>query len=136
MTQEGCYDLIVSNPPFFNNGVLPTGDARTIARHTATLTYRQLIEGAMRLLTDEGTLAFISPTDAEGDIIEAAAFAPLPVRCLTRVIPVTGAPPKRTLWQLSRRDIPYREDSITIANCDGSFTAQYIALTGAFYLKM
>ena len=130
------YDLIVSNPPYFTNGVLPTGDARTVARHTASLTYRQLIEGSARLLSDDGLLALITPTDAEGDIIEAATFASLPVRQVTRVIPVEGALPKRTLWLLSRRAVPYREDTLTIAHSDGTFTSEYIALTGAFYLKM
>ena len=130
------YELIVSNPPYFTNGVLPTGNARTQARHTASLTYRQLIEGAARLLTDEGTLALISPTDVESDIIEAATFASLPVRQMVHVIPVEGTAPKRTLWLLSRRDIPYHEDTLTIAHHDGTFTDEYIALTGAFYLKM
>ena len=130
------YDLIVSNPPYFTNGVLPAGDARTQARHTGTLSYRQLIEGAAHLLTDDGTLALITPTDAEGDIIEAATFASMPVRRLTRVIPVEGATPKRTLWILSRRDMTYREDTLTIAYRNGAFTSDYIALTGAFYLKM
>ena len=130
------YDLIVSNPPYFTNGVLPTGDARTVARHTASLTYLQLIEGAARLLSDDGLLALITPTDAEGDIIEAATFASLPVRQVTRVIPVEGAQPKRTLWILTRHDMPYREDTLTIAHSDGTFTSEYIALTGAFYLKM
>ena len=133
--QEG-YDLIVSNPPYFTNGVLPTGDARTMARHTASLTYQQLIEGAAHLLNDEGILSLISPVEAYGDIIEAAAFASLPVRRLTHVIPVEGALPKRLLWQLSRRDAPYGEDSLTIAHSDGTFTSEYVALTGAFYLKM
>ena len=130
------YDLIVSNPPYFTNGVLPTGDARTQARHTGTLSYRQLIEGASRLLSDDGTLALITPTDAEQDIIEAATFASLPVRQLTRVIPVEDAAPKRTLWLLSRRDMAYCEDTLTIAHRDGTFTSDYVALTGAFYLKM
>ncbi len=136
MTQERYYDLIVSNPPFFTNGILPTGEARTTARHTGSLTYRQLIDGAMGLLTNDGSLALISPTDAEGDIIEAATFASLPVRQLVRVIPVEGAAPKRTLWLLSRRDMDYIEDWITIAHRDGTFTSEYVALTGAFYLKM
>lgn len=136
MDAGGRYDLIVSNPPFFTNGVLPTGDARTTARHTGALTYRQLIDGAVRMMTADGDLALISPTDAEGDIIEAAAFASLPVRQMVRVIPVEGAAPKRTLWLLSHRDIPYREESITIAHADGTFTREYIDLTGAFYLKM
>lgn len=130
------YDLIVSNPPYFTNGVLPTGEARTQARHSNMLTYHQLIEGASRLIADDGMLALITPTDAEQDIIESATFASLPVRQQVRVIPVEGGAPKRTLWLLSRREMPYLEATITIAHLDGSFTHEYIALTGAFYLKM
>lgn len=130
------FDVIVSNPPFFTDGVLPAGDARIAARHTQSLTYRQLIEGAARLLSSHGALALISPTDAEGEIIEAATFATLPVRQVTHVIPVDGALPKRTLWLLTPRDIAYHEDTLTIANRDGTFTQEYIELTGDFYLKM
>ena len=130
------YDLIVSNPPYFTNGVLPSGEARTVARHTHTLTYTQLIVGALALLTQDGILALVSPTTAEHDVIEAATFASLPVTMMTRVIPVDGAPPKRLLWQLSRRDVPFQENELTIAHTDGTFTSEYVALTGAFYLKM
>lgn len=136
MKEEERYDLIVSNPPYFTNGVLPTGDARTTARHTGTLNYNQLIDKAARLLSDDGSLALITPIEAENDIIQASTFASLPTRRITRVIPVEGAAPKRILWQLSRRDIPYHEETLTIAHSDGSFTSEYIALTGAFYLKM
>lgn len=132
----GPYDLIISNPPYFTDSLLPPDSGRTLARHTASLSYRQLIEGASRLLASNGQLALISPTDAEGIIVEASAFAALPVRRLTRVIPVEDATPKRTLWLLSRQDIPYREDTLTIAHRDGTFTPEYIDLTGAFYLKM
>lgn len=130
------YDLIVSNPPYFDNGVLPDGAARSQARHTQTLDYRQLIEGATQLLAEEGMLAIITPTDAEKTIIEASTFASLPVRQLTRVIPVTGAPPKRTLWVMSHAGMTYQENSITIADKSGAFTSEYVELTGAFYLKM
>lgn len=133
---ETHYDLIISNPPYFTNGILPTGDARTTARHTGSLSYRQLIEGASRLLTGEGSLALITPTNAEQEIIEAATFASLPVRQVTRVIPVDGAIAKRTLWLLSQHNLPYHEDTLTIAHSDGAFTSEYIALTSAFYLKM
>lgn len=130
------YDLIVSNPPYFTDSLLPPDKARTVARHNRSLTYRQLIDGAARLLNEDGSLCLISPTDAESEIIEAATFSSLPVRQLTRVIPVDGAAPKRTLWLLSRHDKPYHEDNLTIAHRDGTFTREYIDLTGDFYLKM
>ncbi len=136
MAEGKTYDLIVSNPPYFTNGVLPTGDARTTARHTGTLNYHQLIEVAARLLSDDGSLAIITPIEAEGEIIQAATFASLPVREIMRVIPVEGAAPKRIMWLLSRCQIPYHEETLTIAHSDGSFTSEYVALTGAFYLKM
>lgn len=136
MTSTDSYDLIVSNPPYFTDSLLPPDAARTLARHTGSLSYRQLIEGAAQRLTDDGMLALISPTDAEGAIIEAAAFASLPVKNITRVIPVEGAAAKRTLWLLSRREMPYRETTLTIAHRDGTFTSEYIALTRDFYLKM
>ena len=136
MGDEKRYDLIVSNPPYFTHGVLPTGDARVQARHTRSLTYGGLIDGASRLLTATGSLSLITPTDAEAEVIEASTFAALPIRAMSRVIPVEGAAPKRTLWLLSRSESPYRDETLTIAHSDGTFTDEYIALTGDFYLKM
>ena len=130
------YDLIVSNPPFFIESLPPTDAARTIARHTQTLSYKQLIEGAAQLLTDNGILAFISPIETESDIIENSAFASLPVRHITRVFPKEGAAPKRILWTLSRQGGQYHEDSLTIIGRDGIYTDEYVELTGAFYIKM
>ena len=60
MGGEKRYDLIVSNPPYFTHGVLPTGDARVQARHTRSLTYGGLIDGASRLLTATGSLSLIT----------------------------------------------------------------------------
>ena len=136
MEAQEPYDLIVSNPPYFTESLLPPDVSRTLARHDQSLSYRQLIDGSARLLARDGILALISPTDAEGAIIEAATFASLPVKRKTRVIPVEGAAPKRTLWILSNAGIPSREDTLTIAHHDGTFTREYIELTSAFYLKM
>lgn len=136
MSDVAPYDLIVSNPPFFSNGVLPTGDARIVARHGHTLTYSQLISGASRLLSTDGMLAFISPVDAREAVIEASAMASLPVRRMVSVVPVEGAASKRLLWLLSRRDMSFIQDELTIAHRDGSFTSEYVMLTGSFYLNM
>ena len=133
--QEG-YDLIVSNPPYFTDSLLPPDAARSLARHTRTLTYRQLIDGAARLLSEHGTVAIITPVESESTVIEASTFASLHIQRLTRVVPVVGALPKRLLWQLTPGHTDHREDQLTIAHRDGTFTSDYIALTSPFYLKM
>lgn len=134
---NGCaYDLIVSNPPYFVDSLLPPDEARSLARHSRALTHRQLIGQAARLLTDDGLLALITPSDIEQQMMELAADASLAVQRVTRVLPVEGAAPKRTLWTLSRHSAACHEDTLTIARHDGSFTQEYIDLTKAFYLKM
>ena len=67
------YDLIVSNPPFFNNGVLAPDKSRQNARHTVELSFEQLIHKAISLLSDKGKLCLISATDAEEEITKSCA---------------------------------------------------------------
>src|SRR5688572_25791334 len=48
------YDLIVSNPPYFNNSHRPPNERRHQARHTITLPYHELIDATVRLLNNGG----------------------------------------------------------------------------------
>lgn len=57
------YDLIVSNPPFFKSGIRSPETKREKARHQAGLSVFSLIENARELLTENGRIAVIFPTD-------------------------------------------------------------------------
>ncbi|MBQ4138504.1 MAG: methyltransferase, partial [Muribaculaceae bacterium] len=70
----GKYNLIVSNPPFFTNGILPPDASRMSARHTQHLTYGQLLKNAEKLLADGGKMALITPFDNIKEIIEESVF--------------------------------------------------------------
>ena len=48
---EGVYDLIVSNPPYFQDSLKNPDSQRAIARHTDTLSYDELLKHSARLLT-------------------------------------------------------------------------------------
>jgi tRNA1Val (adenine37-N6)-methyltransferase len=43
---QGEYDSIVSNPPFFIDALAAPDEQRNMARHTATLTYAELMQAA------------------------------------------------------------------------------------------
>lgn len=55
------FDTIISNPPYFVDSLLSPDVARSTARHTATLSFEDLVEGIQRLLTTNGTFSLILP---------------------------------------------------------------------------
>ena len=131
------YDHIVSNPPYFENGVLPPEASRRDARHTTTLTYDNLLCQSRRLLANGGMLSIITPADAHGSVIKAAAFHGMHIVRLTNVVPVAGHPAKRILWQLvaGSCDKDIVTDTLVIESAPGCFTDEYRRLTADFYLK-
>lgn len=62
---EGLFDAIVSNPPYFVGSLHSPDRQRTMARHADTLPYRLLMQQAQRLLTDEGEMSVVVPTDQQ-----------------------------------------------------------------------
>lgn len=131
-----CFDLIVSNPPFFDNGVEAPEDARNKARHCGTLSFEQLIAKANGMLAEDGVLAIISPIEAENDIRRCAVKYRMSIKRLCEVVPVAGNPPKRLMWELVNGDVDTYREIITICSLDNSYTQQYVELTRDFYLKM
>ena len=132
------YDLIVSNPPYFQNSLKNPDKGRQTARHTDTLSYEELIIHSARLLTNHGQLALILPAEAEEEIRQLAATQNLFPTHITRVYSKESKPARRVLIAF-RRDtaIPgfrYTEDSITLEDEKGGRSAAYSALCEEFYL--
>ena len=63
------YDSIVSNPPFFNNSLKNPDEARMLARHTDTLSFRDLFHGVEKLLMDDGVFSAIIPATEKTSFI-------------------------------------------------------------------
>ena len=60
---EQLFDLIISNPPYFNNALKNPSEAKRTARHTDTLSYQDLTDAASKLLKPNGRLSVIIPFD-------------------------------------------------------------------------
>ena len=135
--ESGVFDLIISNPPFFTNGLVSPVAARSTARHDLQLPLDELVTHAATLLQSHGSLAIVTPVEASSVINFAADLAHLRIMRITTVIPVEGHEPKRYLWQLSpRKASPSTtlRDTIVLRNSDGTLTDQHKALTAAFML--
>lgn len=133
-----CYDLIVSNPPYFQNSLKNPDAGRKTARHTDTLSYEDLIKHSARLLTKHGQLALILPAESETEILELTARYSLYCTHITRVYSKETKPARRVLLAFSRdTDIPiyrYTEDSLVLENETGGRSAAYQELAKDFYL--
>ncbi len=132
------YDLIVSNPPYFQNSLKNPDKGREMARHTDTLSYAELIQHSARLLQEGGQLALILPAEAENEIRQLAAAADLFLTHVTRVYSKEGKKPKRVLlaFQLKIEDLRLKieEDSLVLEDEKGGRSLPYQDLCRDFYL--
>jgi tRNA1Val (adenine37-N6)-methyltransferase len=130
------YDLIVSNPPFFNNSLKNPNALRTLARHTDTLPHADLIDNSMRLLSDVGRIAIILPVSEGLACADYATSKGLFLSRKTWVMPKPDMPPKRLLLELSKSPIHLLEDTITIETEKRNvFTEEYRLLLKDYFLK-
>ena len=134
LTHDEGFDLIVTNPPYYNEDVLPPDAVRSAARHTHALSFEQLMQGAARLLTPIGSIALITPVEARDAVTTAATFAGLHLSRLTTVHSSEGKQPKRLLWQWSKQRCTIQRDTLILHQKGGAFTPQYTELCKDFYL--
>lgn len=130
------YDLVVSNPPFFSNSLRNNDNKRSLARHTDSLPFSDLIAGAVRLLSKKGKLALILPHDAARDVIKLAEDAGLYVSCSCVIRPNSTKTPNRILLEFSRSYCEINEEALNIYNESGKgYSLPFIELTKSFYLN-
>ena len=131
----GAYDLIVSNPPFYDKALLSVNPDKNRVRHTVTLNHRDLLVAADRLLSPSGRFCLILPVVEGAKFREMAAGYSLYVTRLTEIRTKSGKTPTRLLLQLERRSVPVKSAELIIQE-EGfnQWTQAYRELTGPFYL--
>lgn len=133
-TAPPAYDVIVSNPPYFDESLKCPDLGRRMARHSDTLPLGELLRVAAALLTDEGRVALVLPYAQREGLLRQAAAASLHLVRETRVVPVEGASPKRLLAELARHASPCEPERLTLETPAHRRTAAYAELMGEFYL--
>ena len=66
------YDLVICNPPFFENHSKTTDTLRKVARHNDELPFADLIKSADQLLSSQGLFYLLLPVHAVEKFVEAA----------------------------------------------------------------
>jgi tRNA1Val (adenine37-N6)-methyltransferase len=131
------FDLIVSNPPFFNNSVKSSDKKKAIARHTDKLSFEDLIDVANKHLTEVGKLAVVLPKVEGENFIQLASSKGLYLNRLTEVSSKKDKPVERLLMEFSENDLVLEQDKLIIQfEKRNDYTPGYIELTKDFYTIM
>ncbi len=124
------FDLIISNPPYFENSTKSGQKNRDLARHTDDLPLSDLFHKSNTLLSENGCLGLILPQETM-------------VKCLTenndlnliKRLDVHGKEGQhnRTCALFSKEQVDLEEAKLVIRNTDGSYTNEYKMLTVEFH---
>lgn len=139
------FDLIISNPPYFDAGVKVLDDSRKRARHVGNLSPESLVRGADAILVSGGRLAMIMPSEYAARITSVCKETDLVISRTQYVRNHRDAPVKRVMLELKKIDkrsaeerlgkLPSEKDILTMFEPDGLPTEEYRELCRDFYLK-
>lgn len=134
------FDLIVSNPPYFDAGISNILTSRERARHQGSLSPNSLLASSVSLLKSGGMLAMIVPTEFTSSLEEEANKIgyKLMRKCFVRGH--AEATYKRVLlqWILQKdinNPIEIQIEYLTLESERGRPTDEYRLLCKDFYLK-
>lgn len=131
------FDLVVSNPPFFTDGVLSDKHSRTNARHTTQLTHADLLQSVQLLLKKDGRFCVVLPVNEGLAFIELSKKYDFSLLKICQVKPRPNKPANRLLLTFSSEVSGACQESelcIYAEPKDSVYSADYQLLTRAFYL--
>lgn len=134
--EEEQYDLIISNPPFYNDTFETEDASRNKARFTSSLSFNNLISGVAKLLSEKGFFSVIIPYKEEKSFIAVAAEKQLHLVKVCRVRGNVTSEIKRSLMTFSFEREELEEEELIIEIERHRYTEEYINLTKNFYIKM
>ena len=130
------YDLIISNPPFYENDLLPESEARSVAKHSAALTLEELIVIAKKLLNEDGTFAVLLPWHRtnlfENTVLKYSLF-------IKEKIEVKQTPLHnyfRTMLILQKAKIETINSELSIKNNSSEYSDEFKDLLKDYYLYL
>ena len=132
------YDLIVSNPPYFNRFSKCDSERKSRARHNdAGLSYATICQEVGRLMQPDGRFALVLPADVSMEFLDTAERYGLYLHKRMTIVPIAGKEPNRVNLELGfeKSDNIFVE-TFVIRDADKRFTAQYNEFLKDYYLGL
>lgn len=128
------FDLIVSNPPYFEHSLASRDPQRDLAR-TNKQSHFAWLNKAKSWLTPEGKICFILPLETAEKLIEKGKTIGLYCNEKWLIYTKIGKQPKRAIVTFSQKQQHCEIKTLTIYQQDNQYTADFKAYTKDFYLN-
>ena len=128
------FDHVICNPPYYG-GEMRSSDVRTsIAKHSASLSFEELMAVVDRVLSAIGRASFIIPFGREKELVgHAVALGLMPER-VAHVVYTEGRSPKRLMIDFTRTASGRSEETLTVERSPGVYSETYRRLLAPFML--
>jgi tRNA1Val (adenine37-N6)-methyltransferase len=128
------YDLIISNPPFFEDQYLSPDNRINQARHSSSLTLAQLIGTVNHLLSDEGSFYLLLPPDEFGRAEQHFSDAGLFRKSRLDILNFEDKSAKAIASEWTYKKEKVLRQQLVIRMSDNRFTDEYKSMLSPFYL--
>ena len=131
---EEKFDLIVSNPPYFSKSLVSQDEGRTQARHSYSLSPKELSRSS-KMLSEEGRIVVIYPPDSYNNFKMEMKNMDFSESRILRVKPMLEKDFHRIIGEFSKESTLQKSSEITIEKYGRHhYSEEYIELTKDFYL--
>ena len=138
------YDIIISNPPFYENDLKGDNEKNNNAHHSASLTLNQLIQFAAKKLSNDGHLYLLFPYKRKDEAINTLVQFGLSISAIVYVKQSTEHEIFRIMIKACFKTADtntYHESTIAIKTAKevqkpADYTAEFITLLKDYYLYL
>lgn len=131
------YNVIISNPPFFEGSLKSSNNQNNLAKHTTSLSYQLLVSLVCSHLTDEGRFYILLPYKEFDVFKKLAAENQLPLMKKIKIRSAASSNYFRTMGVFTNRAVKKTaEELLTIKDNDGEYTNDFIQLLKDYYLYL
>ena len=135
LPNKNNFDLIVSNPPFFEKSLKSPVEKRNLSRHTDTLSFEELIVSADYCLSENGCFAVIIPVKSVQKIENLALLHGFFCSKKMGIHPYSNQPANRVLLLFFRQKTKIQTEMLVVRDTDNNYTEIYRQLTKEYYLQ-
>ncbi len=131
------FDLIVTNPPYFEQSLKSVDEQRSQARHADVLPFEELLDSVKKLLTEKGKFCLILPRLEAEKFTLLAEKKGLHLSKLLRIKSRTDKPEaKRHIMQFEFVSTEFSESTLIIEEeVRHQYTPEYKELTKDYYIN-